>query len=246
MPHLLLTLLVMLISTALTLAGGRLARYAHLTSRRAQVVAASAGAVLAVVFADLLPEAMRAGIPPNHLCLLVAAGFFAFYTIERLAHFHSCRRLHLTVDTANLGTRLAGIGVLSLHSLLDGVLVGVSLAAGAHVGLVVLLGVLGHRFVDGVNVESVEFCAHGCAHEGGARSLWLNAAAMCVGMIIAQILVIPSMWLAPTLAVSAGFLLYLGASDLLPLSSREDGSFPTLVSVASGFTAICALVAISG
>src|SRR5205807_2163436 len=43
----------------------------------------SAGAVLAVVFFDILPEVFAAPSAPTHVMLAAAAGFLAFFALER-------------------------------------------------------------------------------------------------------------------------------------------------------------------
>jgi zinc transporter ZupT len=60
----------------------------------------SAGAVMGVVFFDVLPEVFSLEIRPPSVMLGCAAGFLAFFTLERMTALHGARE-HEHVNTAH-------------------------------------------------------------------------------------------------------------------------------------------------
>src|ERR1700733_4261454 len=95
-----------------TLAGGALAL--RLRDRLHLVLGFSAGAVIAVAFFDLLPEAIRIGgsAPGAQSVLAVAAlGFFGYATLDRLILLHTHHDPQALVQR-----QWAGAASLSAHS----------------------------------------------------------------------------------------------------------------------------------
>src|SRR5690242_21838134 len=91
------------------------------------VLGFSAGAVIAVAFFDLLPEALSLGAgsySASTLLSITAAGFFLYMILDRLTLFHT----HL--DDEHLGATVqrgwTGAASLSAHSLMDGFAIGVA------------------------------------------------------------------------------------------------------------------------
>ena len=70
-----------------------------------------AGAVMGVVFFDVLPEVFSLEIRPPSVMLGCAAGFLAFFTLERMTALHGARE-HEHVNTAHQ----AELGLLRVRS----------------------------------------------------------------------------------------------------------------------------------
>ncbi len=174
----------------------------------------SAGAVLGVAFFDLLPEALElsSGTYDGHTVLLVVAIGFLLYMITSrgLGHSHA-------EDEPGHRSGILGAGSLSLHSLLDGLGIGLAFQVSPAVGLIVTAAVLTHDFSDGINTVNM------ILRTGGSRLSalrWLAADALMpvVGILISRFFVLTPNTLGLVLALFAGFFLYIGASDLLPES----------------------------
>jgi zinc transporter ZupT len=198
-----------------TMLGGLFAL--SLKRRVAAVLAFSAGAVLGVAFFDLLPEALSLGqktLGAPTIITAAAAGFFLYGVFDRLVTRH---------DSPSCGPDPArgflGAGSFSVHSVLDGLGIGLAFQAGHEVGLVVASAVLAHDFADGLNTVNV------VVKNGGSRRLalrWLltDAVAPILGAGLSLVMQLPAMALALLLAGFAGFFLYIGGLDLLPESQR--------------------------
>lgn len=229
-----------LLAFAMTLAGGAFAfryqRYLH------AIMAFSAGLLIGVVFLDLLPEvfelAHAASIPTRALMLTLIAGFMGIFLLEKLTIIHSEKTHDTPGHRHNVG--LAGAIGLSFHSFLDGLAIGIGFQAGNEVGFVVLLAVLAHDFADGLNTVTFMLATRNSRWRTVAL-LVLDASAPVAGALLAQVLRIDPSVLAFQLAFFAGFLLYLGASDLLP-HVHERPRFALIVYTIAGLVTAGAVV----
>jgi zinc transporter ZupT len=215
-------LLVMTIAVgacAATMLGGLAAL--GLRERLHLILGFSAGAVIAVAFFDLLPEALSLGTyPPRVVVAAAALGFFSYLLFDRLVSLPGARA---GTNTSPWRGRI-GAGSFSAHSLLDGFAIGIAFQAGQAVGFVVATAVLVHDFSDGLNTVNV------VVKNGGERKTaltWLvvDALAPLVGAALSLLISPPRDILGLLLAGFSGFFLYIGASDLLPESQR---AFPRL------------------
>jgi ZIP family zinc transporter len=223
-------------TAAATMLGGLFAL--SLGRRIAMVLGFSAGAVLGVALFDLLPEAVSLGAASLGLPVIAAAamgGFLVYGVFDRLVTHH---------DRPGCGPDpkrgVLGAGSFSLHSLLDGVGIGIAFQAGHSVGLVVASAVLAHDFADGLNTVNV------VVKNGGNRSQalrWLltDALAPLLGAGLSLFFSIPRDGQALLLAAFGGFFLYIGAVDLLPESQRAGRGFKTGIATLAGLTFLYAV-----
>ena len=224
-----------------TLAGGLLAL--RVAQRLQWILGFSAGAVVAVAFFDLLPEALElsgATVAPVSVLAWTVAGFLVYLCLDRAAffnaHAHSDRPgVHPEHTSGKLRARGSLFaGSLSLHSFLDGIGIGLAFQASSAVGLIVAVAVLTHDFSDGLNTMNVVL------REGGKVRValgWLLADAIAPGLGIAstRFFTVEDGVLGVILALFAGFFLYIGASDLLPESRRNHPTpLTTLMTVIGG------------
>jgi zinc transporter ZupT len=199
----------------MTLAGGAFAfRYRrHLLF----IMAFSAGLLIGVVFLDLIPAivdiAHDASLDVRNLMLVVVGGFVGIFLLEKLTIIHSEKQHDEPGHHHNVG--LVGAMGLSFHSFLDGLAIGVGFQAGTQVGIVVLVAVLAHDFADGLNTVTFMLASKN-NHWRTGTLLAIDALAPIAGAVLASVIEIQPHILAYQLSFFAGFLLYLGASDLLP------------------------------
>lgn len=202
-----------------TYAGGLFAL--RMKDRLHLVLGFSAGAVVAVAFFDLIPEAIALGAPtrtPATLLSCVALGFMLYLVLDRIQFFRGSGEHRHAGDARPMAQRGAlGAASLSAHSLLDGIAIGVAFQASASVGTVVTMAVLAHDFSDGINTTNIVL-KNGGSHNQALHWLLADALAPALGMGSTLFFSVRNSTLATALALFAGFFLYVGASDLIPES----------------------------
>jgi ZIP family zinc transporter len=225
---------------AMTLAGGAFA-YRHRKHLDA-IMAFSSGVLIGVVFLHILPEVFElsheASIDSRLLMSMLVAGFVTIFLLEKLTIIHSEKTHDSPGHHHHVG--FAGAVGLSFHSFLDGLAIGVGFQAGNEVGIVVLIAVLAHDFADGLNTVTFMLATR--------NSMWrtvslllVDAVAPVFGALLANVIDIDPIVLAFQLAFMAGFLLYLGASDLLP-HVHEKPRFALIASTLAGLGLAAAVV----
>lgn len=227
---------------AATMLGGTFAL--RLRDRLHLILGFSAGAVVAVAFFDLLPEALQLGGQSHDLTTitsLVALGFLLYLLLDRTLLLHS--HAHEEHDETTRGHVRAGS--LSLHSFLDGIGIGLAFQVSAAVGVIVAIAVLAHDFSDGVNTVNVVI-RHGGDFKKALRWLVVDAIAPVAGIIVTLFFAISQASLGLVLALFAGFFLYVGASDLIPESHHAHPTFWTTFMTLAGAVVLFVAIKIAG
>ena len=227
-----------------TLAGGwfalRLKDNLHL------VLGFSAGAVVAVSFFDLLPEAMNLGLPfytPGTLLSFAALGFLLYLVLDRIQLLHGGHDHSNDVRTVRRGA--LGAASLVAHSFLDGISIGLAFQTSRAVGVIVAVAVVAHDFSDGINTMSVVLKDGGNRRQG-LRWLLIDALAPVAGIGSTFFFVLPEKAFGVVLALFAGFFLYIGASDLIPESHHAHPKFLTTFMTLMGAGALYAAITLVG
>jgi zinc transporter ZupT len=203
---------------AATMLGGTFALFRR--DRLHLILGFSAGAVLGVALFDLLPEAFdltARRYATSTVTLFVAIGFFSFMFLNRVLLLHPEERED---ETAPRRSGALGAASLSLHSLLDGVGIGLAFKVSTAVGAVVAAAVLAHDFSDGINTVTVVLKNRGRSLRA-LRWLAVDAAAPLAGVAATYLFTLSDAKLGIVLALFCGFFLYIGASDLLPESHHR-------------------------
>lgn len=208
------------------------------------VLGFSAGAVLGVAFFDLMPEALAVGHHMNSHALLaiMALGFFLYVLLDR-----TVARQHTHEPAVGKHPRRGWIGAssLSIHSFLDGLVIGVAFQAGQAIGIVVSVAVLIHDFSDGLNTVNV-VVKNGGDPASALRWLLVDAFAPVLGALTSFGLTLPDGMVAVVLAFFAGFFLYIGASDLLPESHHAHPRLFTTLSTFAGAATLYGVTWVAG
>lgn len=230
---LLLALLALAVASA-TMAGGWFAL--RFRGKLPLIMGFTAGVLIGLVSFDLLPEIIgqlqSEGMSPRAAMAALVAGFLLFHSVEKvilIRHGGGC---------AHGGHRHPQVGTLSAlalsgHSLLDGVSIGLGFQVSREIGLVVALAVVAHDFVDGMNTVVV-LLAGGNGDRRTLPYLLLNSLVPALGMACALFFRLPPHWLLLYLGFFSGFLLYIGASHILPEAHREESSAWTLILTFAG------------
>lgn len=177
----------------------------------------SAGAVIGVAFFDLLPESIALG--GASVTAIIAVAFLLYMIIDRMVGIHTH---HLDHDHGHTHEEKGNRGVLRavilcIHSLLDGVAIGLAFQVSMALGAVITVAVLAHDFSDGINTVS-SIIKSGQKPGRAVRWLVIDAFAPVVGIFSTVFFTVSDHTLGPILAVFCGFFLYIGASDLVPES----------------------------
>jgi ZIP family zinc transporter len=190
----------------------------------------TAGILIGVVFFDLMPEIFSLSNERNvdvTLALIaLVVGFLLIHLLEKFALIHStheeeyAEHKHPTVGLINASG-------LSLHSFLDGVGIGLGFQVNAQVGMLVAIAVIAHDFSDGLNTVTL-MLSHKNTTKKAVILLLIDALAPILGALSTLLFTIPDNVLIIYLGFFAGFLLYIGASDLLPEAHSKHSSYKML------------------
>jgi len=155
------------------------------------------------------------------------AGFLLFHIVEKsilLHHEHEGEYEDHHHPQVGIVSALA----LSGHSFLDGVGIGLGFQASTTVGVAVAIAVLAHDFSDGLNTVGLML-----ANENSRRRslvlLFVDAIAPVLGALLTLFITVPTNGLDLYLGFFAGFLLYIGASEILPEAHSKHSSYVTIL-----------------
>jgi zinc transporter ZupT len=214
----------------------------------------SAGAVIAVAFFDLLPEAIDLGSSRygvSTITSIVALGFIIYTILDRFVILHSHHDEHDHSDDQKLPEErssrrgILGAGSLSVHSFLDGVAIGLAFQVSAAVGAVVAIAVLVHDFSDGINTVNLISKNEGTRREA-FRWLLVDSLAPLLGVTSTLFFSLPASSLGIVLAIFCGFFLYIGATDLLPESHHSHPTRWTTLMTVLGMAVLYIAISIAG
>ncbi len=191
----------------------------------------TAGVLISVVAFDIIPEIFElvadTGFDIKYPMIALVVGFLIFHIAEKsllIHHVHEDQYGDHKHPTVGVFSALA----LSAHSFLDGVGIGLGFQVSPEVGIAVAIAVLAHDFSDGLNTVSL-MLAHKNSEKSAMRMLVLDALAPVLGGISTLFFVLSPQSLIIYLGCFAGFLLYIGASDILPEAHSQDSSSKTVL-----------------
>jgi ZIP family zinc transporter len=214
----------------------------RLRHRLHPIMAFAAGVLVATALADLLPEASDlvdslGGIGLAGPCAVV--GFLVFSALEALVHRQAWEHQHSPLEDPFAPHQHVGIvgfvGPIGLivHSVLDGLAIGLGFRTSVELGLIVGLAVLVHDFADGMNVVTLALVA-GARRPAALVLLGLDAVAPVVGAVIGSVVPLSAAGLGVLIAGFAGVFVAVGAGHLLPEAQHQrPGAAPALVILAA-------------
>ena len=198
------------------------------------LIALTGGVVLGVALFEVLPEAFDAVGNSERVGTLVGAGFLLFFLAERLLVLH--HRDDPEQARAHERVGVLGAAGLSLHSLIDGLGIGLAFGLDTTAGVLVLIAVLAHDFADGLNTVGFVLSQTGDRRRA-LRWLSIDALAPMLGALIGASLSVSEQTLGYLLSMYVGFFLYMGATDLLP-EAHQHPSRLRVALTAAGFVAM--------
>lgn len=198
----------------------------------------AAGVLIAVSFLHIMPKSLDMN---QRAPLYLLAGYFFMHLFNRFITAYVCDK---NPDYAIGLVPLLGIG---FHSLLDGVVYSITFTVSVFTGLLAAIGMVLHEFPEGIITYLLLI-------RGGAtpkRSLVLAfvaaAASTPLGTLVSYPMIsqIERGVLGALLSVSAGALVYVGATHLLPQAEREPRRY-SLIALAAGILVAVGIVVSKG
>ena len=190
----------------------------------------TAGVVTGVVFFDILPEIISL-IKENNFgttgaMIALASGFLIFHILEKTILIHHSHEDEYA-DHKHPHVGIASALALAGHSFMDGVGIGLGFQVNPSVGLLIAIAVIAHDFTDGMNTIGL-MLSHKNSVEKSRWFLLLDAFTPVLGVASTFFFHLPESFLVLYLGFFAGFLLYIGASDILPEAHSKHSSFKTI------------------
>jgi len=211
-----------------TFIGGLIALRLH--TRIHLLLGFTAGVLLSVVSFDILPEivelANKLQVEIHKALIPLVIGFLFFHVIEKYILIHHSHEEDYGVHhhpTLGVGSALALVG----HSFLDGVGIGLAFQVSTTTGIAIACAVLAHDFSDGINTISL-MIAHNNSKKKALLFLAFDAFAPVLGALSTLFFTLSPIFSLWYLGVFAGFLLYIGASDILPEAHSKHSSWVTV------------------
>jgi len=179
------------------------------------LISFSIGVLLANAFFHLLPESIA--LNPTWFYWTLGT-IFLLFLIEHFVIIHSCHEEGC--DTHAIGiTSLLGI---TLHSLIDGIVIGVGFEVSFALGLLTSLAVIFHETAEGVFIYTL-LIQDKIFRNKALLFSWIVALATPFGAIITFLLIqgVSPLVLSWLLAATGGSFIYIAASDLVPEAHKK-------------------------
>jgi zinc transporter ZupT len=206
------------------------------------IMSFTAGVLVAVCFFDIMPEVVSLSntqhFPIINAFIALVVGFLAFHFLEKtIIIHHSHEGEHHNedhhFDHHNETVGLVGALGLSFHSFLDGVGIGLGFHINPQVGILIAIAVIAHDFSDGLNTVTL-MLSNKNSLKKSFKLLILDSVTPILGVLSTFLFVIPDSILQLYLGFFAGFLLYIGASELLPEAHSHHSSYRMLFLTVAG------------
>lgn len=187
----------------------------------------AAGVILGVVSFDIFPEIISMvnanNFPAIEPMIALVVGFLLFHILEKtilIHHAHEDDYAEHKHPHVGIASALALIG----HSFMDGVGIGLGFQVSGTMGILVAIAVISHDFTDGMNTISL-MLHHKNSDKKAKMFLLLDALAPVLGALSTLAFTVSTHFLLWYLGFFAGFLLYIGVSDILPEAHSKYSSF---------------------
>lgn len=196
----------------------------------------TAGVILAVVAFDIFPEIIneinRTGYNPVYAMIALVVGFLLFHILEKSIVMHHSHEDEYA-DHKHPHVGMASALALAGHSFMDGVGIGLGFQISTEVGILVAIAVIAHDFTDGMNTITL-MLTHKNTTAKAKWFLLLDALAPVLGALSTLLFTVSDNFLILYLGFFAGFLLYIGASDILPEAHSKHSSWKTIALTVAG------------
>jgi zinc and cadmium transporter len=196
----------------------------------------AAGVLISVSFLHIIPQAfaMSARAPAYLL-----AGFLSLHLFNRFVTAFVCERRQ--DPTYGIGlVPMIGIG---LHSFIDGVVYSITFTVSIFTGVLAATGMVLHEFPEGIITYLLLLRSGFSEKTSSLLSILAASVSTPLGMLISYPFIrkIDETILGALLSVSAGALVYVGATHLLPQAEKEPQKY-SLVALGAGILVAVVIV----
>ena len=196
----------------------------------------AAGVLITVSFIHILPTSLAMA---TRAPIWLLGGYLAIHLLSRCLQ-NSFRDTPADVNYAIGLVPLVGIG---LHSFIDGMIYSLTFDVSVKMGVVTAIGMVLHEFPEGIITYSLML--RGGFNDRRAAQLAFLAAAITtpLGMLASYPIItrLDDETTGALLAVSAGALIYVGATHLLPFTEREPHRY-SLLALAAGISVAAGII----
>ncbi len=200
----------------------------------------AAGVLITVSFIHIIPRSFSMN---EKAPIFLLVGFMGMFIINRFLSMFICHE-HQSTDLLLGIVPMIGIG---LHSFIDGVIYSVTFNVSIFTGVLAAIGMVLHEFPEGI-VTFLLLEKAGCSKNKSILMAFVVAAISTpMGTIISFPFIskIDAASLGLLLAISAGALVYVGATHLLPTVEKENKKF-SLLSLGAGIFIAILIVILKG
>lgn len=194
------------------------------------ILGLTAGIILGVIAFDIFPEIIDMtsilGVDPTYPMIFLVIGFLIFHIAEKLLLVHHTHEDHYGPHTHPTVGKFQALA-LAGHSFLDGIGIGLGFQISTATGLFVAIAVIAHDFADGLNTVSL-MIRHKNTDRRAMQFLFIDALAPVLGGLSTIFFTLSEKSLLAYLGFFAGFLLYIGVSDILPEAHSKNSSLKTV------------------
>jgi zinc and cadmium transporter len=187
------------------------------------MVSYAIGALLAAVFLDILPEAIKLSPNPTTVSATVLGGILLFFILEKLVLWRHCHHDHCEahephVDPAHDHGR-SGMMIMvgdTFHNFVDGIIIAAAFLTDIHLGIVTSLAIIAHEIPQEVGDFAI------LLHSGYSKlrafqvNLFSSFASVLGGVLGYFILQTMQSWIPSLLALAAASMIYVAVADLIP------------------------------
>ena len=191
----------------------------------------TAGVLLGVVFFEIFPEIISLinlnNFNSTGVMIALVLGFLIFHILEKTILIHHS---HEDIYADHKHPKVGILSALALagHSFMDGVGIGLGFQINPAVGLLVAIAVISHDFTDGMNTVTL-MLNHKNSTKKAKLFLLIDAIAPVLGAFSTLFFKLSENFLVLYLGFFAGFLIYIGASDILPEAHSKNSSIRTIL-----------------
>src|ERR1035437_812977 len=200
------------------------------------ILALTAGVILGVIAFDIFPEIItmtgRLGINSTSPMIALVCGFLIFHIAEKFLLIHHSHEDQYGPHTHPSVGKFQALA-LAGHSFLDGIGIGLAFQISGATGILVAIAVISHDFSDGLNTVSM-MILHKNTNKQALQFLFVDSLAPVLGIISTLFFTLSEKSLLIYLGFFAGFLLYIGVSDILPEAHSKNSSMKTVLMTVLG------------
>ncbi|MFT4532525.1 MAG: zinc and cadmium transporter [Candidatus Saccharimonadales bacterium] len=173
----------------------------------------AAGVLLAAAFGDLLPEALEQGTDNRSVMMAALFGILGFFILERFVRWFHHHHEHEGKDKSPSSMIIIGD---TLHNALDGIAIGAAFLIDTPTGVITTAAVAAHEIPQEIGDIGL-LLRNGMQKNKVLLANFLSALATVVTALLTFSIGDDANFPLPALlAITAGFFIYIAASDIIP------------------------------